>query len=404
MADKSIHSSATSDDDLSLFGGGPFYRLQVLLHLIGVPTSDIPRRSLYLPRRIVFSLAVCWLPLVIITALLHREALPELLKDYLVYSRVVIAIPVLLTGQLMMEDRFRIIVNHTRDARLLSDEGRRELDRVISMLARLRDSALPELLILILVFADLLVIGPGRLATGPAWAASRAGGTTQLTAAGWYYLLVSVAVYQFLILLSLLKWLAWSFFLYRMSRLDLKLIATHSDLQGGLGFLGLAPTAFIPIAVAVSTPIGAVWREQILHEDVRLVSFTLPAVILVALIFMLELGPLCFFIPKLELLRKMSKLEYGALSQRRVVEFHERWILNQSGQEEQPFVPGVAMLADLATCYTNIRRMQPLPVDKTTLIALALAVLIPLFPVVLAEIPLSVILRALFQAVKSAPI
>jgi hypothetical protein len=34
---------------------------------------------------------------------------------------------------------------------------------------------------------------------------------------------------------------------------------------------------------------------------------------------------------------------------------------------------------------------------------LALGVLIPLFPVVLAEIPLSVILKTLFQAIKSAP-
>ena len=97
-------------------------------------------------------------------------------------------------------------------------------------------------------------------------------------------------------------------------------------------------------------------------------------------------------------------LEYGVLSQTRVTEFHEKWILHQDGQREERFVPGVAMLADLATSYSNIERMRPLPVDKTTLIALALAVLVPLLPVVLAEIPLYVILKALVQAVKAAPI
>jgi hypothetical protein len=97
-------------------------------------------------------------------------------------------------------------------------------------------------------------------------------------------------------------------------------------------------------------------------------------------------------------------LEYGILSQTRVTEFHEKWIMHRDGQEEQGFVPGVAMLADLATSYTNIDRMRPLPVDKTTLIALALAVLIPLFPAVLAEIPIAVILKAFVQAVKAAPI
>ncbi|PWT80966.1 MAG: hypothetical protein C5B58_10600 [Acidobacteria bacterium] len=395
MPDRSFNASATSDD-LSLFGGGPFYQLQVLLHLIRVPKWD-------LPRRIICSLAVCWLPLVIITAFIRREELPALLKDYLVYSRVVVSIPVLLTGHLLMEDRFRVIAKHVREAHLLRDEGRRQLNDVIATLVRVRDSALPELLILILVFADLLVIGPGRLAAGSAWAAST-DGNPHLTAAGWYYLLVSVSTYQFLILLSLLKWMAWSFFLYKLSRMDLKLVATHSDLHGGLGFLGLAPTAFIPTAIAVSTPIGGVWRQQILHEDVRLSSFFLPAVILVGLIFMFELVPLCFFVPKLETLRQRAKLEYGILAQTRAIDFHERWILHQHRQEEQLFVPGVTMLTDLATSYSNIKRMQPLPVDKITLIGLALAVLIPLFPAVLAEIPLSVILKAFFQAVKAAPI
>ena len=384
-------------DNLSLFCGGPFYQLQVSTHLVRVPRWD-------LSRRIGFSLAVCWLPLIIITAFLHREELPGLLKDYLVYSRIVIAIPVLLTGQLMMEDRFRIIVKHVRDAQLLSAEDDHKLDSVISTLVRLRDSPLPELLILILVFADLVLLGPARLAAGSEWAASRTDGAAQVTAAGWYYLFVGVSTYQFLILLSLWKWMVWSFFLYKLSRRDLKLVATHPDLHGGLGFLALAPIAFIPIATAVSAAIGGVWRQQILREGVRLASFMLPAVMLVVLVLMFELGPLCFFVSKLTLLRKKAMLEYGVLSQTRVTEFHEKWIFDQDGPAEQRFAPGVAMLADLATSYSNIERMRPLPVDKTTLIALALAVLVPLFPVVLAEIPLYVILKALVQAVKAAPI
>jgi len=304
----------------------------------------------------------------------------------------------------MMEDRFRITVKHVREAQLLSGEDHYKLDRVINTLVRLRDSPLPELLILVLVFTDLMILGPGRLAAGSAWAASRTDGTAQVTAAGWYYLFVSVSTYQFLILLSLWKWLVWSYFLYKLSRMDLKLVATHPDLHGGLGFLALAPIAFIPLAIAVSVSIGGVWRHQIIHEDMRLISFTLPAVILVVLVFMFELGPLCFFVSKLTMLRKNAKLEYGILAQARATEFHETWILHRDAQGEQLFVPGVAMLADLATSYTNIKRMQPLPVDKPTLIALALAVLIPLFPAVLAEIPLSVILKALVQAVKAAPI
>ncbi len=210
--------------------------------------------------------------------------------------------------------------------------------------------------------------------------------------------------YQFLLALSLWKWLVWSYFLYRLSRMDMTLVATHADLHGGLGFLGLAPIAFIPTAVAISVSIGGTWRYDILHQGVRLASYMLPAIMLVALIFMFELGPLCFFISKLSRVRQKAMLEYAVLSQTRAMEFHEKWISGRRDREEPSFVPGVASLADLATSYSNIEKMRPLPVDKITLISLALAVLLPLFPAVLAEIPLIVILKALFQAVRSAPI
>ena len=73
-------------DDLSLFRGGLFYRLQVLLHLIRGPKWNLPPRVLWI-------VAVSWLPLVIITALTRRQQLSTLLRDYVAYSRTVICRP-----------------------------------------------------------------------------------------------------------------------------------------------------------------------------------------------------------------------------------------------------------------------------------------------------------------------
>jgi hypothetical protein len=64
----------------------------------------------------------------------------------------------------------------------------------------------------------------------------------------------------------------------------------------------------------------------------------------------------------------------------------------------------VRSLADFAIAYGHIKRMKPFPADLGSLVGLALAVAVPLFPAVLAEIPLSVILKGLFEAVKAAPI
>jgi len=382
-------------DELSLFRGGLFYRLQVLLRLIRGPKWNLPPRVLWI-------VAVSWLPLTIITALTRREQLSTLLRDYVVYSRTVIAAPVLLIGQVVTESRFSVLVTHVREAHLLGKEDRRRLDALIGRLKRLRDSVLPELTMLALIVAELVIMGRSRAFNGSAWAFSKSGDALSVTAAGWYYLLVSVPIYQFLVLLALWKWLVWCYLLYRLSRMDLQLVPTHPDEHCGLGFLGLAPAAFIPIAIALSAAIGGTWRYEILYAGATLASLTLPAIILLVLICMFELGPLCFFVPRLTLLRKNALLEYGVLAQFYATNFHEKWILKRTSLEVE--APNVTMLADLARNYGNIMRIRPFPIDKETLIGLAAAVLLPLLPVVLAEHPLSVIIKGLIQAVGSVPI
>jgi hypothetical protein len=358
----------------------------------------------WIPWRMVASLlAVIWLPLVIITALYHRDQLVGLLKDYRLYSRIVIAGPVLLVGQVLMENRFRVVVNHVWEAGLLGAEDLRKLDGVLGTIKRLRDSPFPELIIAMLAFVDIALIWRGNMVTSPAWAVYRSGGAIHLTSTGWYYGLVSLPIYQLLLGLDLWKWLLWSFFLFRLSRMDLKVVATHPDAHGGLGFLGLSPVGFFPAAFGLSVAIGGTWRNQILNYGSSLASFQLPAIVFLVLIFTIALGPLACFVSRLDVLRRSALLEYGVLAQRHATDFHEKWILHRKGPEVNFTAPEVSALADFAISYRNIKSLRPFPADKGTLVGLALAVLVPLFPVVLAEIPFSVIVKGLLQAVKAVP-
>ena len=384
-------------DALSLFGGGLFYRWQVLCRLT-TPTQW------HLSRRLTWTLAISWLPLVIITAASHPEQLRGLLQDYGVYARIMVAIPVLLIGQFLMEGRFRLLAIHLRKAGLLDDDGQRRIDAAIGTLRRLRDSTIPELLIVVVVIADIVLLGQHRVSRGATWAIATSGGTSHLSMAGWYYLLVSMAIYQFLILFTFWKWLLWSFFLITLSRMPLKLVATHADGHGGLGFLGLAAAAFNPVALALSASIGATWRHEILHSDVTLASLRLPAIGLLALIFIAELGPMCFFVPRLTVLRSKALLDYGVPAQDHASYFHRKWILHGEDREREHLAVADVTTLAFAASYDRIKRMRPFPVDKGALIGLALAVLVPLIPVVLAEIPLAVILKGLFEAVRAAPL
>jgi hypothetical protein len=103
-------------------------------------------------------------------------------------------------------------------------------------LLRWRDSIRPELAIIVVVYANVAVIlSPHVHETRPWVLAGEA--VTHLLPARWYYTFISQLVYQFLAGLSLWKWLLWSYFLFRLSRLELQLIPTHPDGHGGVGSL-----------------------------------------------------------------------------------------------------------------------------------------------------------------------
>jgi len=62
--------------------------------------------------------------------------------------------------------------------------------------------------------------------------------------------------------------------------------------------------------------------------------------------------------------------------------------------------PESSALADFGNAYENIEKMMPFPLDKGALLGLAAAVGLPMLPAVLAEIPLSEVLKDLLEAVR----
>ncbi|MFZ0313661.1 MAG: hypothetical protein WAL85_13215 [Candidatus Korobacteraceae bacterium] len=384
--------------EFSLIRGGPLYRAQQAAGLIA------PNRWNH-GRRLIFALAIGWLPLVILTALFHPSLLNSLLRDYRIYARLVIAVPVLLVGQTLMESRFRLIVQHLRAAKLLAPDDLASMDRTITTLVRWADSRLPELLIVALVYVNTAVIWHQRVAQAIgehwAWAVMGTGSSAQLTPAAWYFGLVSQVLYRLLVGVALWKWLLWTCYLFKLSRLDLKLVATHPDHHGGIGFLGLSPMAFAPIAFAISAAIGSNWREQILSAGAHLTTFKIQGVVLLAVILLMAMGPLVFFVPRLTKLRRQGILQYGTLAQIHSTDFHEKWILHRAGHEEEFLAaPEASTLTDYGASYENIEAMQPFPFDKGGFLALALAVAVPMIPAVLAQIPLAVALKDLVEAAK----
>src|SRR5271170_1252402 len=169
--------------EASLVRGGPFYRAQEAVRLVS------PERW-NLGRRIAFAVCLGWVPLFLITLLSRPHAIGSLLTDYTINVRLLIAVPVLLIGQVIMENTFRTMVRHIREAELLSSQEQMKMDLTISSLIRLRDSIIPEIVIVAAAYIHFLTLVGSRVGTAGAWALSDSSTFFHLSPAGAYYALV----------------------------------------------------------------------------------------------------------------------------------------------------------------------------------------------------------------------
>ena len=385
--------AAGAPAEVSIIRGGPFYRVQ---HAIGLIRED----RWNLGRRITFLVAITWLPLLIITLLTDFKDLHSFLTDYRVHGRLLIAVPALLFGEIYMESRLRGVLIHIRKSGLLDAPDMAHMEGVVADVVRARDAWLPELAVLVLLIVHTIASWKGLVDATP-WLAQGIGDNTRLTPAGWYAVVVSAPLFQFLLGLGLWKWLLWTFFAFKLSRQKLQVVATHPDQHGGLGFLGLTASAFAPVAFAATSVIGATFRYDIVHHGAKLMDFKLPAIALLVIIAVIALGPLVFFVPRLAALRRQGILEYGILAQIHSAEFHEKWISRRAGHEAEFLAaPESSTLNNFGNVYEKIKALKPFPADAGSLYMLAAAVAIPALPVVLTQIPVSVVLTDLLRALR----
>ncbi len=344
--------------------------------------------------------AIGWLPLVLLTLILNPFGLISLFRDYRVSARILIAIPVLVFGELVMDSRFRTVFTHLRKSGILSPPDVEYMDQVTVSLVRLRDSFWPEAVVFSLLLIHTVASYRGLVDATP-WLGHGTGETLRLSAAGWYAIFITAPLFQFVLGLALWRWFLWTIFAFKLSRRDLNLVATHPDEHGGLGFLGLTSAAFAPIAFSATAVIAATWRQDILHHGARLMDFSLPTAALLVVVAAVAAGPLVFFLPRLSALRRDGILEYGILGQLHGSQFHEKWIQNRTGNESQLLqAPESSTLANYGNVYERIENLNAFPADKGALYTLGAAVAIPALPAILAQIPIAVVLQDLLHALR----
>lgn len=380
--------------DFSLVHGGPLFQL-----LLRARLSD---DALELARqRIIVIALLAWLPLLLLSALegqlIGGVAVPFLM-DAEVHIRFLVALPLMISAELVVHRRMRLLVKQFLDRNLIPASALPRFDAAIHSAFRLRNSAFAEVLLIALVYGvGILVIWRHYMALdAPTWFATPTAEGSSLSLAGMWYAYLSLPIFQFLLIRWYYRLFVWARFLWQVSRIELNLVPTHPDRTGGLGFLAGTVFAFIPLLMAHGAIVAGNLANRIFYLGSSLPEFKGEILLLVAWLLFVVLGPLLVFAPKLAEAKRTGLREYGTLAQRYVREFDTKW-LRGGAPADEPFVGSgdIQSLADLGNSFAVVQTMKIAPVSKEAVLRLAAAVVVPVVPLMLTMMPWEDLLKKL---------
>ena len=388
-------AKSSPSENFSITRGGPLHWLLARLSLDGDERQSVVHRAL-------LAVLITWLPLFVLSlvqgqTLGHNVKIP-FLRDFAVNVRFLIALPILILAESEIDQQWRILTLHFLRSKLVADADVSVFENLLEKTGRLRDRVLPELLLFVAAFLPSLFFKTELFMSGISNWHTTGSGTEELSMAGWWFNFVSIPIFRFLLLRWMWRLFLGTLLLWRVSRMRLYLVATHSDMAAGLGFLSQGQMAFSPIVFAGGTVIASQVANAIAYQGATLSSMKSPMIAYGVLAIILLVAPLLVVTPVLVKIKKKALLEYGALVTEHNQQFDQKWIQNkQSPNEVIVGSSDPCSLIDLGSSFLVVRQMGIVPVDRLTLITLALAAGLPMVPVVLLAIPADKLLHMVLK-------
>jgi hypothetical protein len=292
-----------------------------------------------------------------------------------------VAVPLLIAAEPIVHRWLRPLVDQFQVRDLVRPEHAARFDDSLRQAARLRNSALAEVLMLVAVYAiGVLVTFRRYLALGGFAAGSGYG----LSPAGAWLVFVSLPLLQFLFLRWYFRLFIWARFLWCASRLDLDLNATHPDKAGGLGFLGISLNAFTPLAMAHGVLFAGLIANRIFYGGARLTDFELGVLGGALFLLLIFAGPLALFALPLARVKRAGLIAYGALGQIYARDFRTKWLAGPTPADETLLGSGdIQSLADLGNSYAGAEQTRLAPLSLRGLVYFLVAFLAPIAPLAL---------------------
>lgn len=387
-------SKQTNPEDFSLGVGGPLYQLYLKTRLVDKP--------LFLCNRRVIAVAVLtWLPLLVLTVLggvaISGVTMP-FIRDVDVHVRFLLALPMLIYAEVIVHNRISVIVEQFLKCNIITADFRAKYQKIIDSAMRLRNSVLVEILLVALVYTVGRWISAEYIPFGVSnWYVINVNDMRQLTPAGYWYVFVSLPIFQFVLIRWYFRILVWYRFLWQVARLPLKLNSLHPDGAGGLGFLSKSVYAFGSFLLAHSILLAGAIFNRIWNAGAALTDFQVEIFGILGFLIIIPLFPLLFFMFKMVNEKRMGTMQYDVVANHYVDDFRAKWINTTPKKNEELLgTSDIQSLADLTNSFTVSTHMRITPFGRRSVIGIFILTALPLFPLILTILPLEKIINQVF--------
>ena len=396
-----------SDNEFSepfrLSTGGLFYTILTRLHIQG-PEHYTTRR------RILVLATLCWLPLFLLAAyegnlVNHNLDLP-FLYDLKPYVRYMIIVPLLIVADAIIDPLIASNLKSIGSSGLIGDEHKNVYKKAVEQFRLRKDSYLADIVILLITAAVVIsyivnLVDPDANNVISNWIIVQDNNDTQFTYAGWWFLLVSSPLLLILLFRWLWRFYLWTEFLFRVSRLKLRLQPTHPDMAGGLGILKNGENSFILIFVAFGAMLSVSLADEIMYHDMPLIQTQLIIAVYIAISILIMTLPLVFFSAQLIKAKRWGRVVYGGLGYRLSQAFDKKWGKSEDKTigEELLKTADASAVCDYSDVYEVVREMRYLPTRIKDLVAQAFILAVPFIPLVFIKIPVTEVLRRILDTV-----
>jgi len=354
----------------------PFYRLLRRLRLL-----DAHGRP-----HVVRIVAIAWVPLCLaaLSRLAYREMPAPILFDISVHVRLLVAIPLLLQAEDLLDQRCRGSIKQLYEGEFAP---RASFDDILAHAERARDSKIAELLIAAFVFGTGVasvkgILGPTGLVAG----ISEAGA---VSFARTWYAIVALPIMQFLMIRWLWHWCIWSLIVVKVSRLSLNLNASHPDHAGGINFLSSPISAFAGYVLALAATLAGAWGTQIADDTATVKTFVPHFILFVAVSVVIAVGPLLTFTSHMYQVRHRDIHANNRLAVAFVRAFYQRWIDSLGAHDELVSWPNYTTLNNMGGAYERLCKIRLVPVGRRPLLAIWAAAAAPMLPLLATTMPLA---------------